>query len=46
MIFFTQYLEEANNHPLLTDFIFNKINFHLILAYFIYKPSFKEENVK
>ena len=46
MIFFTQYLEEATNHPLLTDYIFNKINFHLILAYFIYKPSFKEKNVR
>ena len=42
---FTLYLEEATNHPLLTDFIFNKINFPLTLTYFIYKLPFKKKDV-
>ena len=45
VIFFTQNLEEAINHPLLTDFIFNKIKFPFILAYFINKQPFKENNM-
>ena len=33
--FFTLYLEEADNHLLLTDYIFNKKKFHTLLGSFI-----------
>ena len=41
---FTLYLEDAENHPLLTDYFFTKKNFHLMLSNYISKKSFKKNN--
>ena len=43
---FTLYLEDAENHPLLTDYFFTKKNFHLMLSNYISKKSFKKNNWK